>query len=128
MKIINIENFNEFINIIEDNTIDYIIINISACWCKPCNLINNKLNDFISNLKFNKYSNSVFLKIEYDLLEEEQEFQTYLKPNKIPYFYIYKDKILITEFQSSNLEIIENTITTEIDENNNKNFNLVDDF
>ena len=30
MKIINIENFNEFINIIEDNTIDYIIINISA--------------------------------------------------------------------------------------------------
>ena len=127
MKIINIENFNEFINIIEDNTIDYIIINISAC-CKPCNLINNKLNDFISNLNFNKYSNSVFLKIEYDLLEEEQEFQTYLKPNKIPYFYIYKDKILITEFQSSNLEIIENTITTEIDENNNKNFNLVDDF
>ena len=125
MKIINIDSFDQFITIFNDTSIDYIIINISAIWCKPCNEIKEELNEFINNLSL---ENSVFLKINYDLLEEEQDFSQYLQPNKIPYFYIFKDKSIQTHFQSSNMEIIKNNITTEIFENNNKTFDLSNDF
>ena len=125
MKIISIENFNQFFEIYENNTNDFIIINISASWCKPCNEIKEELNEFMNNL-INEKLNLVFLKINYDVLEEDQEFQKYFQPNKIPYFYIYKDKILINEFQSANIEIIKNNVTSEIF--NNNNFDLTSNF
>ena len=80
------------------------------------------------NNLINEKFNSLFLKIDYDLLEEEQDFLNYFQPNKIPYFYIYKDKILQNQFQSSNIEFIKNNITTELFKNNNVNFNLSNDF
>lgn len=125
MKIIHIENYNQFLNFFNNNTIDYIIINISASWCKPCNEIKEELNEFIDNLII---ENTIFLKIDYDLLEEEQDFYKYLQPNKIPYFYIFKDKSIQTHFQTSNMEIIKKNITTEIIDNNNNNFDLSNDF
>ena len=125
MKIIHIENYNQFLNFFNNNTIDYIIINISASWCKPCNEIKEELNEFIDNLII---ENTIFLKIDYDLLEEEQDFYKYLQPNKIPYFYILKDKSIQTHFQTSNMEIIKKNITTEIIDNNNNNFDLSNDF
>jgi thiol-disulfide isomerase/thioredoxin len=125
MKIIHIENYNQFLNFFNNNTIDYIIINISASWCKPCNEIKEELNEFIDNLII---ENTIFLKIDYDLLEEEQDFYKYLQPNKIPYFYIFKDKSIQNHFQTSNMEIIKKNITTEIIDNNNNNFDLSNDF
>jgi len=125
MKIIHIENYNQFLNFFNNNTIDYIIINISASWCKPCNEIKEELNEFIDNLII---ENTIFLKIDYNLLEEEQDFYKYLQPNKIPYFYIFKDKSIQTHFQTSNMEIIKKNITTEIIDNNNNNFDLSNDF
>ena len=125
MKIIHIENYNQFLNFFNNNTIDYIIINISASWCKPCNNIKEELNEFIDNLII---ENTIFLKIDYNLLEEEQDFYKYLQPNKIPYFYIFKDKSIQTHFQTSNMEIIKKNITTEIIDNNNNNFDLSNDF
>ena len=128
MKIINIEKFDEFKNIFDDETIDYILINISAYWCKPCQQMKEELNEFINNIEIKQNLNAVFLRIDYDLLEEEQDFQKYFQPNKIPYFYMYKDKTLITEFQSANMETIRNNITSEILEKNTNNFDLTFDF
>ena len=128
MKIINIKKFDEFKNIFDDETIDYILINISALWCKPCQQIKEELNEFINNIEIKQNLNAVFLKIDYDLLEEDQDFQIYFQPNKIPYFYMYKDKTLITEFQSANMETIKKNITSEFLEKNTNNFDLTCDF
>lgn len=128
IKIITIEKFDEFKEFFDNETLDYIIINISASWCKPCNEIKEELNEFINNLEINSNLNAVFLRIDYDLLEEDQDFQKYFQPNKIPYFYIYKNKILITEFQSANIETIKNNVTSEFLKNNNNIFDLTCDF
>ena len=125
MKIINIENFNNFKEIFEDNNNDYVIINIGASWCKPCNDIKNNLNEFIE--KIDK-ENTIFLKIDYDLIEEDDSFIEYIDVKKIPYFYIFKDKNLIKEFQTSDMKIIEKNINTELFENNKNNFSLSSDF
>ena len=128
IKIITIEKFDEFKEFFDNETLDYIIINISASWCKPCNEIKEELNEFINNVEINSNLNTVFLRIDYDLLEEDQNFQKYFQPNKIPYFYIYKNKILITEFQSANMETIKNNVTSEFLKNNNNIFDLTCDF
>ena len=128
IKIITIEKFDEFKEFFDNETLDYIIINISASWCKPCNEIKEELNEFINNVEINSNLNAVFLRIDYDLLEEDQDFQKYFKPNKIPYFYIYKNKTLITEFQSANMETIKNNVTSEFLKNNNNIFDLTCDF
>jgi len=128
IKIITIEKFDEFKEFFDNETLDYIIINISASWCKPCNEIKEELNEFINNVEINSNLNAVFLRIDYDLLEEDQDFQKYFKPNKIPYFYIYKNKILITEFQSANMETIKNNVTSEFLKKNNNIFDLTCDF
>lgn len=125
MKIINIENFNTFKELFEDNDIDYIIINIGASWCKPCNNIRNDLNEFIEKIE---KKNTLFFKIDYDLIEEDDSFSDYFDVKKIPYFYIFKDKNLLKEFQTSDMEIIQNNINTELFEKNENNFNLSSDF
>ena len=43
IKIITIEKFDEFKEFFDNETLDYIIINISASWCKPCNEIKEEL-------------------------------------------------------------------------------------
>jgi len=128
IKIITIEKFDEFKEFFDNETLDYIIINISASWCKPCNEIKEELNEFINNVEINSNLNAVFLRIDYDLLEEDQDFQKYFQPNKIPYFYIYKNKTLITEFQSANMETIKNNVTSEFLKKNNNIFDLTCDF
>tara|TARA_B100001093_G_C25936824_1_gene639188 strand:- start:108 stop:485 length:378 start_codon:yes stop_codon:yes gene_type:complete len=125
MKIINIENFNIFKEIFEDNNNDYVIINIGATWCKPCNNIKEELRKFIEDIK---QENSIFLKIDYDLIEEDDDFLEYIDVKKIPYFYIFKDKIKLKEFQTGNIEVIKNEISSEILNNNSTTFNLTSDF
>ena len=125
MKIINIENFNIFKEKFDDNNNDYIIINIGASWCKPCNNIKNNLNKFIEKIE---KENTIFLKIDYDLIEEDDSFNEYIDVKKIPYFYIYKDKNIIKEFQTSDMKIIENNINSVLFENEESNFNLSNDF
>ena len=125
MKIINILNFNIFKEIFEDNNNDYVIINIGATWCKPCNNIKEELRKFIEDIK---QENSIFLKIDYDLIEEDDDFLEYIDVKKIPYFYIFKDKIKLKEFQTGNIEVIKNEISSEILNNNSTTFNLTSDF
>ena len=125
MKIFNIENYKDFENIFNDNNNDYVIVNISATWCKPCNNIKEELNDFINKLDI---ENSVFLKIDYDLIENDDDFMKFFEINKIPYFYIYKDKSKIKEFQTGDIDIIKNEINTTIENNMNNSFSLSNDF
>jgi len=130
MKIIFIENFHHFKENYENNDNDFVIINISASWCKPCNNIKEELHNFIENFeeKHNSSSNNVFLKIDYDMIEDDDDFTEYFSINKIPYFYIYKNKKQVKEFQTGNIEIIKNEIISHVINNEENNFNLSNDF
>lgn len=123
MKTFIIENYTDFEE--KFNNIEHknIIINISATWCKPCNNIKEKLQEFIDEIDEN---NSIFLKIDYDKMNEEEEFNNYLEIKKIPYFYIFIEKKKVKEFQTSNIENIKINIMNELNINNN--FNLTEDF
>jgi thiol-disulfide isomerase/thioredoxin len=125
MKIFDIENYTDFENFFNNNINEFIIINISASWCKPCNEIKKNLLNFINNINNN---NSIFLRIEYDLIENDENFMKFFEINKIPYFYIYKNKSKINEFQNSNIEFIKNEINSELLKNDNIPFNLTNDF
>ena len=125
MKFLVIKNFEEFENIFNDNNNDFILINISASWCKPCNNIKEELNEYISNLSI---ENSVFLKIDYDLIDGNEDFSNYFEISKIPYFFMYKDKSKIGEFQTANIDNIRNNINSIIENNIHNDFDLSNDF
>jgi thiol-disulfide isomerase/thioredoxin len=125
MKFLVIKNFEEFDNIFNDNNNDFILINISASWCKPCNNIKEELNEYISNLSI---ENSVFLKIDYDLIDGNEDFSNYFEISKIPYFFMYKDKSKISEFQTANIDNIRNNINSIIENNIHNDFDLSNDF
>jgi len=51
MQLIIIESFEQFNNYLNNNSYDFIIINVSASWCKPCNAIKEEFSNYINNLK-----------------------------------------------------------------------------
>lgn len=125
MKFLVIKDFEEFENIFNDNNNDIILINISASWCKPCNSIKEELNIYIRDLTI---ENSVFLKIDYDLIEGDEDFAKYFEISKIPYFFMYKDKSKISEFQTANMDNIKTEINKAIEKNIHNTFELSNDF
>lgn len=127
MKIINIENFSNFKENFENNNNNYIILNIGASWCKPCNNIKEELFDFIENIDKNSINN-IFMKLDYDTIDEDEDFLEYFEIKKIPYFIIYKNKVKLKEFQTGNMEIIKKEILTELNNKDDNNFILSSDF
>ena len=125
MKIINIESFNDFEKNLEENNINFAIINIGASWCKPCNKIKEELNQFIDDLDI---EDSIFLKIDYDLIEDDDDFLKYFEIKKILYFIIFKNKSKIKEFQTGDIEIIKTEISSNINNLKTDNFNISLDF
>ena len=125
MKLIIIESFEQFKNYYNDNQYDFIIINVSASWCKPCNVIKEDFSNYINNLQ---KENSICLKIDYDLMEEEQEFHEILNVEKIPYFFIFKIKNKIDQIQSSSMDLIISKIENTINEQTQETFDINQDF
>ena len=125
MQLIIIESFEQFNNYLNNNSYDFIIINVSASWCKPCNAIKEEFSNYINNLN---QENSVCLKIDYDLMEEEPEFHEILTIEKIPYFFVFYLKNKIEQFQSSTMEIIVNKIENSIKQETQKSFDINEDF
>jgi len=118
MKVIEINSFQEYINFITYNI--NIILNVSAMWCKPCMTIKNELDLYIKNVNITNY---VFGKIDFDIINEDDEFNNYLTIKKIPYFCIIKNKNIENEIVSSKIQEIITFIDKNID-----NFELNNDF
>ena len=125
MKLIHIESFEQFNNYLNDNQYDFIIINISASWCKPCNVIKEDFSNYINELEID---NSICLKIDYDLMEEEPEFHEILEIEKIPYFFLFHLKNKIDQFQCSTFEVIKQKIENGVKQQIQKNFDINEDF
>jgi len=118
MIIIEINTFQEYIDFITDN--NNIILNVSALWCKPCKTMKNEIEIYMKNLNSQKF---VFGKINFDIINEDNEFNQYLTIKKIPYFCIIKNKNIENQIISSNMNEIINFIDNNID-----NFELNNDF
>jgi thiol-disulfide isomerase/thioredoxin len=116
----------EFESILKNDT-KYKIIQVSAKWCKPCNIIKPLINNYLSEITIK----IEYIKLDYDEINELPEFEKYfqlipggvsqdvdplqtdgackrIQVKKLPYFVLYKDNIKIEEFSSSDFNSIKN--------------------
>jgi thiol-disulfide isomerase/thioredoxin len=126
MKIETVNSFNDLVNYL--NTYKYVIINISAPWCKPCREIKPKLEKFISVIDKNEF---IYLKIDYDLYASDMNFESLFNVSKIPYFCIMKDKLIQFSIVSGDfLEVSSNLhrIITLLEAQEKNDFTMKNDF
>jgi thiol-disulfide isomerase/thioredoxin len=125
MLIKNVSSFNDFNNYLQNYK--FIIVNISATWCKPCMSLKKILEDFINVIENKEF---IYLKIEYHIYEEEIVlFQKYFDVKKIPYFTYIKNNEIIESFISSDFRFVSKKIFDYVkNRNNDTNFQLDHDF
>jgi thiol-disulfide isomerase/thioredoxin len=85
----------------------YIIINISAVWCKPCMLLKPKIEKFVSVIDNSDY---IYLKLDNAIYDEESEFNTFFNFKKIPYFACNQDSKIIDSFVSGDFPFVSKKI------------------
>ena len=126
MKIEIVNSFDDLINYL--NSYKYVIINISAPWCKPCREIKPKLEKFITVIDKNNF---IYLKIDHDLYSSDINFESLFNVSKIPYFCIMKDKIIQFSMVSGDfLDVSANLhrIITLLEAQEKNDFTIKNDF
>jgi thiol-disulfide isomerase/thioredoxin len=128
IKIINsFENFEEYLD-----KYNYIIINISASWCKPCMVIKPLMEKYINIINEDQF---IYLKIDNYVYDSDDRFNNIFHMKKIPYFGMIikkelKDYIVSGDFGSVSKKIYDfiklnknSEETTILDDfNNNDDF------
>lgn len=125
MKIEIVNSFDELIKYL--NSYKYVIINISAPWCKPCKEIKPKIEKFVSVIDKSDY---IYLKIDHDLYSMDDRFDSLFNVSKIPYFCIMKDKIIHYSIVSGDfLEVSSNLhkISVFLESQDKNNFTIKND-
>lgn len=107
MQIQSIKTYSDYIDFLEKYK--YIIINISALWCKPCMTLKPDLEKFISVLDIND-KDYIYLKLDESDYSENPEFNDLFNMQKIPYFAIVKNGILEESFVSGNFDFVSKKI------------------
>jgi thioredoxin-like negative regulator of GroEL len=85
----------------------YVIVNISAVWCKPCISLKPQIEKFVSVIDNSDY---IYLKLDNAIYEEESEFNTFFNLKKIPYFACIKNGKINDAFVSSELPFVSKKI------------------
>lgn len=138
MKIFEADTLEKYVSLL--NSYDFIILHVSASWCKPCAAIKDELYDFIENYeqseieekivkeeKTEKEENEyIFLKLDFDVIDEDYSFEDYLLIKKIPYFACIQYNKIVNDLQSSNIEEIKNFIHLNIKQT--EDFSYQEDF
>jgi thiol-disulfide isomerase/thioredoxin len=126
MKIENVNSFDDFVNYL--NSYKYVIINISAPWCKPCKEIKPNIEKFLSVIDKNDF---IYLKIDHDLYASDYNFESLFNVSKIPYFCIMKDKLIQFSMVSGDfLEVSTNLhrVITLLESQEKYNFDIKNNF
>jgi thiol-disulfide isomerase/thioredoxin len=132
MIIANLTSYEQLIGYIDKYK--KIIINISAPWCKPCLAIKPQIEKFVSVIDT---SEIIYLKIDYDSYQEDNNLESIFNVKKIPYFAFLQDNSVKDSFVSGDFSFVSKKIfnfiqTTEKVENeltnNIENFKINDDF
>jgi len=125
-NIISFEQFKEY-----TDKYKYIIVNISASWCKPCISIKPQIEKFISVIDEMDY---IYLKIDNSIFDENIEFENFFHLDKIPYFAFIKNGTITDNFVSGDFNIVSKRLFDKITNERNEdrkqynNFNINEDF
>ena len=122
MKYDTFENTDELDLFMNDHK--FIIINVSAAWCKPCKVIAKPVEDFIKKSVCD--DNFIFLKCDYDFISDNQTFMDEYKVSKIPYFIFIERGVMKNSFVGANTNELFTMINDFITKNNS--FIIKDDF
>ena len=111
MLIQNIISYDQFDDFMKNYK--YIIVNIGATWCKPCNIIKPHIEKFFSVIDEIDY---IYLKIDNSIFDEDQtnRFEHFFKLGKIPYFAFIKDGVIIDNFISGDFNIVSKRLFDKI--------------
>ena len=109
----------------------YIIVNISATWCKPCMELKPLIEKFISVLVTDQ-KDYIYLKIDEEHYSSDGQFNNLFHMKKIPYFSILKNAIMEDMFVSGDFSYVSTKIFEYIRHekmiNNTADFKVDDDF
>jgi thiol-disulfide isomerase/thioredoxin len=114
------ESFEEYLNKYE-----YIIVNISAIWCKPCIAIKPMMEKYISVINEKEF---IYLKIDNSVYETDDRFDDIFHMKKIPYFGMIIKKELIESIVSGDFNIVSKKIYNFVKDNKKNDINIIDDF
>lgn len=120
MLVYDISDFDSFLQVLHTN--DYVIVNISASWCKPCKVIKPEIIKFVSVIE---RDDVVFVKLDVDDIREDDRFDIIMNYKKIPYFAVFKNGILLSQIVDSNFIEVSKFIHMNI---NTNQLNFSNDF
>jgi thiol:disulfide interchange protein len=105
----------------------YIIMNISAAWCKPCKKIAEPMELFIRGLTCS--SDFVFLKADYDIISDDSLFMEEYKVSKIPYFVFIEKGVMKDSYIGADMEVLARMISSFVaDKNPPEKISFQEDF
>lgn len=96
------------------NKYNYIIVNISASWCKPCIALKPLMDKYINVINENDF---IYLKIDHTIYEQDDNFEQYFKMKKIPFFIFIENKKNIDSIVSGDFGIVSKKIFDFIKKN-----------
>ena len=114
MLIQNVLSFEDFNNYLK--TYKFIIVNISAPWCKPCMTLKPQLEKFINVLDESEF---IYLKIDMSVFEEDNDLQNFFIIKKIPYFACIKEGSILNSFVNADFGYVTQVLFNFIKENKN---------
>ena len=85
----------------------YIIVNISAKWCKPCIALKPHIEKFVTVIDIIDF---IYLKLDNSIYDTDHRFEIFFKLKKIPYFGIIQNKKIIDSFVSSDFSFVSKKI------------------
>lgn len=105
MLIQNVMSYENFENYLKEYK--YVIVNISAIWCKPCIALKPHIEKFVNVIDD---SEIIYLKIDNSIYEEESEFNNFFHLKKIPYFSLIKNGIMTESFVNGDFDFVSKKI------------------
>lgn len=82
MKIFNIQNYIQYLELTK--IYSNIILRFSANWCNSCIKIKNPINLFVKDLNI---LNTVFVDVDFESYQEDENFMNAIPITKLPTFY-----------------------------------------
>ncbi len=79
-----------------------MVIKVSAGWCQPCIKIGKEIQKFFN---FYHLKNCEFIELDYDEMENEEEYQKFFQTKKLPSFYFIEEGKIVESFTTSDIQI-----------------------
>ncbi len=93
----------------------FIIIQVSADWCKPCKTITPLVNEYIQKLECDK--TFLFLKCDFDTMNECESFMETYHIQKIPHFIFIEYGVMTKSYTGANMDILQKEISDFVRKN-----------